>query len=71
MHSELTYWLKLELELELELEFKKKRSFIMEGKVKEVVKKNDTIIDLLKIALPLIIIMVGITYGTYFLLLGY
>ena len=43
----------------------------MEGKVKEVVKKNETIIDLLKVALPLIIIMVGITYGTYFLLLGY
>ena len=67
MHSELTYWLKLELELEL----KKERSLIMEGKVKEVVKKNETIIDLLKVALPLIIIMVGITYGTYFLLLGY
>ena len=41
------------------------------GKVKEVVKKNETIIDLLKVTLPLIIIMVGITYGTYFLLLGY
>ena len=47
----------------------------MEGKakvkVKEVVKNNETITDLLKVTLPLIIIMVGITYGTYFLLLGY
>ena len=43
----------------------------MEGKVKEVVKKNEVIIDFLKVALPLIIIMVSITYGTYFLLLGY
>ena len=41
------------------------------GKVKEIAKKNETIIDLLKVTLPLIIIMVGITYGTYFLLLGY
>ena len=43
----------------------------MEGKGKEVVKKNEVIIDFLKVALPLIIIMVSITYGTYFLLLGY
>ena len=38
---------------------------------KEVVRKHEGILDLMKVALPLIMLMVGIAYGTYFLILGY
>ena len=38
---------------------------------KEVTRKNEGLIELIKVTLPLILIMVSITYGTYFLLLGF
>ena len=38
---------------------------------KEITPKNEGLIELLKVTLPLIAIMVSITYGTYFLLLGF